>query len=55
MVASSNFCIFSQFSDVVGQHSPVKRHVTYKFSEIKFNWLPYPFYKTQKPVLVLEK
>ena len=55
MLTSSNVCIFGQFLDLVGQHSPVKRPVTYIFSDKIFYWLSYPFYKTQKAVFVLEK
>ena len=33
---------------MVGPHNPVKRNVTYKYSERTFYWLSYPFYKRQK-------
>ena len=42
------FLFFGHISHVVGPHNPVKRNVTYKYSERTFYWLSYPFYKRQK-------
>ena len=55
MMTSLNFCVFGQVSAVVGQHSPVERHVPYTFSERRLYWLSHLFYKIQKTVFDLEK
>ena len=51
----SKFFLFDQFPEVVGPHSQAQIHVIYMYSESKFYWLSYPFYKTRKTVFVLEK
>ena len=42
------FLFFGHISHVVRPDNPVKRNVTYKYSERTFYWLSYPFYKRQK-------
>ena len=36
MLASTNFCIFGPFLEMVGEQNQIKRHVTYIYSEITF-------------------
>ena len=58
MLASSNYCVSDQFSDVIGLHSQLKDKLyiyIHIHSERTFYWLSYPFYKAQKTVSVFEK
>ena len=55
MLTSSKYCHFRPFSDVIGPHTQVKRHVAYIYSKGAFYWLSYHFYKTQKNVFAFEK
>ena len=48
MLTSSNVCIFGQFSDAVGQESPIKKHATFIYCERTFYELPYLVYQTIK-------